>query len=129
MQSWLNLMQLEQRPSSVCSKPEQRIYRGKKVSKECLNGIHGDGPCVSCSSDRQWQSSGAGLELGAVLGVPYSLAAGAGLDMGPGEEGARAAIHEDQADGTAAAAGDGGGVDGRPCRVEALAEGEEAKKY
>lgn len=25
MQSWLNLMQLEQRPSSVASKPEQRI--------------------------------------------------------------------------------------------------------
>ena len=26
MQSWLNLMQFEQRPSSVCSKPEQRIW-------------------------------------------------------------------------------------------------------
>jgi hypothetical protein len=100
------------------------------VSEDIFKRSHGDGPCVSCNNDRQWQSSGAGPELGAVLDVPYSLAAGTGLDMGPGEEGDHAAIHEDQAGGTAAvAAGDGGGVDGRPCRVEALAEGGEAKKY
>jgi hypothetical protein len=30
MQSWLNLMQLEQRPSSVASKPEHRIWLGKR---------------------------------------------------------------------------------------------------
>jgi hypothetical protein len=39
MQSWLNLMQLEQRPSSVASKPEHRIYGESKlyyVSMHCL---------------------------------------------------------------------------------------------
>ena len=50
--------------------------------------------------------------------------------MGLGEGEALGSIREGLAgDTAAAAAGDGEGVDVRPCRVEALAEGEEGEMY
>ena len=39
MQSWLNLMQLEQRPSSVASKPEHRIYNSKQLPRAIARAI------------------------------------------------------------------------------------------
>jgi hypothetical protein len=125
MQSWLNLMQLEQRPSSVASKPEQRICKSKHAVSS--TGAGGHIPCDAGSSGRQSRCAGGERAAGGAAAGHTVVVEGAAGGMGRAEA-VRASTHWGRAGDMAAAGAAGaaaGSEDVGPCRVGALGAAEE----